>query len=724
MEQRIIIRHLGPENRVQEFSVDSLVEVTFGREESCSVQFVPGRDEMVSRRHARLTVANRNPLAIAFADLGSRNGTFVNHHRVEGQVLLNPGDRVQLGAGGPEFEVDVYPRSVPGETMITQDVPKRVQPGVTMPMPVMPPGPVQRMPPPPPPMRPPSTGSGARTAVLACGIGFAILGLALLGAWFMFANPKGNLSMKVYWQPDLITVAYKTYGNSEAASGKYWFAKSVIQNTGKGSLKNVRISYQIADYIPWTTPDEVAEILPGETVVFVYYPKFPSKITNIRTLTPATLEVKVESDNVVDSKPHIEKRDFEIRGVTEFAYTSMPQNEILTYYDVFDNAPLLASFVTDEDPVVKTFYAKVSEAYGGISTMDHFKDMVVMARSVYNYMVSLGMTYSGSKGVPESTGDVQSMVQSIRMPRDVIYGNSGLCIELALLWCSIAQAAGAHAYLILIPGHAFVILESGDGQKLPIECTGILGGSGGNMQAAVSFEAAVDYANKNLQKILSGSAPFQILDIRSYQAKGIRPPELESKDVAELSQLLDDRRHGAHRTVEYRPVANNGGGQTPPPAPRATDNGTQMRRWVAPNNSVAIVYPADWQVDSAAIARVRSILPGYAFAAADLSRHCSIEVAFFTAPNLQAALAQFGSALRQLGAAANLGSVQQVNIGGRAVAMFPLTVSGGGTVFAGRLIMAPVRGGFVLIDSTAAQPGAANWQPIMDNMLSRIQFGS
>jgi serine protease Do len=46
-------------------------------------------------------------------DLGSRNGTYVNTQRVSGRVKLMPGDIVQLGPGGPEFEfyVDPLPRA-------------------------------------------------------------------------------------------------------------------------------------------------------------------------------------------------------------------------------------------------------------------------------------------------------------------------------------------------------------------------------------------------------------------------------------------------------------------------------------------------------------------------------------------------------------------------------------------------------------------------------------
>lgn len=733
MEQRIIIRHLGSDSRVQEFPVSSLVEVTFGREESCSVNFGAGRDEMVSRRHAKLSITNREPLSLVFADLGSRNGTFVNHQRIEGAVLLNPGDRVQLGAGGPEFEVDVFPRPDTKEVTITQDVPTRVQPAVTMPMPVMqppPPGPVQRMGPPPhmPPKKSPQPSGSGRTLVLVAGILLAVLGVALLGSWFAFGSPKGNLSMKVYWQQNIMPVAYKTYGNPAAAGGKYWFAKSVLQNTGKGSLKNVRISYQVADYINWTTPDEVAEILPGETVVFVYYPKFPSKVTDIRTVTPATLEVKVECDNNVDAKTHIEKRDFQFRGVTEFAYTSMPDNEIVTYYDQEDNDPLLASFVTDEDPVVKMFYAKVSEASNGIDIQAQSKGMIEMCASVYNYMLSLGMTYSGAKGVPDVSGDVKTLVQSIRMPREVIIGNSGLCVELALLWCSIAQIAGAKARLVMIPGHAYAIIIAGDGSYIPIECTGINWDPKHGVGGRMDFVEAVKFAQQEMQEL--PNKPHVILNMEYYQGLGIRPPELDKVDLDELGRQLDDRRHGVRRPPVQMAYNNNNGGAAPPrppnpaPSPRPNDTGMQMRSWTAPNNALSVVYPVDWQVNGDAIAAVRRILPGYAFAAADVSRHCSIDVAFFTAPNLQTVLNQYSSALSQMGARANLGAPQQMSIGGRQVALFPITVSGQGGTFSGRLMIAPVRGGYALVGTTAMQPGAAQWQQLMDFMMSRIQFGA
>jgi hypothetical protein len=42
-------------------------------------------------------------------DLNSRNGTFVNKQRIVGSSVIGPGDLVQFGAGGPEFEFTIDP---------------------------------------------------------------------------------------------------------------------------------------------------------------------------------------------------------------------------------------------------------------------------------------------------------------------------------------------------------------------------------------------------------------------------------------------------------------------------------------------------------------------------------------------------------------------------------------------------------------------------------------
>ena len=73
--------------------------VLIGRDPEAQFRMDPNLDRLVSARHARL---DREGDGWVLTDLGSRNGTFVNGARVEGACRLRPGDRVQLGRGGPK----------------------------------------------------------------------------------------------------------------------------------------------------------------------------------------------------------------------------------------------------------------------------------------------------------------------------------------------------------------------------------------------------------------------------------------------------------------------------------------------------------------------------------------------------------------------------------------------------------------------------------------------
>lgn len=728
--QSIVIRHMvDGQTRAEEFPVDSLVELMCGREPSCQLHFDSTEADVVSRRHAKLVVVSRSPLAVNLMDLGSSNGTFVNGQRIQGEIRLSPGDRVQLGIGGPQFQYDVYP---PPETRVVlpQEPETRTVIPPTMPHPL----PVERVYPPiPPPRHTGAPSPATRKILLLAGLALIAVGLLMAGAWTAFNRLGGKLSTRIYFQKTVMTVAYKAYGNPEAESGKYWFAKVVLQNTGKGSIRNVKVSYQVPDYIAWTTPDEAQEILPGETVVDPFYPKFPSKVTNIRTRTPSQLEIKIDYDDGSGHHTVTEKRDFEFRGVTEFEYTSLPASEIVNWYDMHDNDPLIAAYVTDEDPVVKTFYAKISESCGGVTIISTVKQISDFGKCVYDYMVSLGMTYSGAKGVPENIGDVRSTMQSIRLPREVIYGDSGLCIELSLLWAAVAQAAGIKADIVMIPGHAFPILVAG-GHLVPVEATGI-GGEAANMPHGkiLNFFEANDFAVKELSCAMArpdcppefrspASGVYEILDISDFQSKGIRPPELADKDLTELTKLLDDlRAHHGHRPA-VQMVAQTQPAPAPAPAAPARQSGVNV--WRDPGGRIAVPFPSSWMVNSQAIATIRQVLPGYAFAASDPAHRAALDVCFFNVPNIQTVFRQYDYALKRFNLSVRIGQLQQSTIGGRTVATTPLTLSGSGSSSTGFIYIAPVGTGFVMVGVTAAQPGAEQYLPVLTSIGAGLRFGN
>lgn len=110
--QRIIIRHLtgSKANQVEEFPLNHFNEVIFGRDPSSSVKYDPDRDDLVGRQHAKIAPDPKDATQFIVSDLNSRNGTYVNKQRITDPARIVPGDVIQLGPGGPEFQFDLEPR--------------------------------------------------------------------------------------------------------------------------------------------------------------------------------------------------------------------------------------------------------------------------------------------------------------------------------------------------------------------------------------------------------------------------------------------------------------------------------------------------------------------------------------------------------------------------------------------------------------------------------------
>ena len=109
--ERVILRHLkgSKASQLEEFPLQHFVELTIGRDPTSGIRFDPEKDDLVGRQHARITRDASDPYRFRLQDMNSRNGTFLNKLRVVGDMPLQPGDVIQLGAGGPELQFDLDP---------------------------------------------------------------------------------------------------------------------------------------------------------------------------------------------------------------------------------------------------------------------------------------------------------------------------------------------------------------------------------------------------------------------------------------------------------------------------------------------------------------------------------------------------------------------------------------------------------------------------------------
>jgi len=108
---RIVLKHLSGSkaHQSEEYPLDAARDLLVGRDTAAQVRFDADRDDLVGRQHARILQDPGDAYKFSLVDLNSRNGTFINKQRIVGTATLTPGDVVQLGPGGPEFEFTIDP---------------------------------------------------------------------------------------------------------------------------------------------------------------------------------------------------------------------------------------------------------------------------------------------------------------------------------------------------------------------------------------------------------------------------------------------------------------------------------------------------------------------------------------------------------------------------------------------------------------------------------------
>jgi hypothetical protein len=537
-------------------------------------------------------------------------------------------------------------------------------------------------------------------------IGAVILvlaGIALLAAGIFSGASPGKLA----WDPPvvrktLMSFAYKVYANPEVAGGRYFLSKVVLKNTGAGPIRDLAVSYQVPDYIPWTTPEVTTALPAGSTLVQVFYPKFTDKVSRLANQTTATLEIKLQwrERDGGPLKEEVLRDNFTLLGVNEVQYSDLANEDIATWYDSWTLAQFIVCMVTPNDPVVKEYAAAITERTGGsmAGATRSPQDVVELMKGTYEYMVATGMRYAGAKGVPEKIGGETKLVQTVRLPRDVILSNNGLCIELAILWASIMDQLGCESYIVMLPGHAFTIVMA-EGQMFPIECTAITPKAVGS-EKSVPFAQAVKMAADEFQKE-ELKIPYSV---RQLQVAGYASPELPDIDIEKIKNILASRNRSA-APAPAQTVAPQG---QEPLAPTAG-----LVQYVHPRGLISFGYPQYWQMRQA-VPRI-----GNTFAAGDLNTQTNVQL--YEVPNVndpRAAMNLIVQAIGRLGAQV---SVEDTEAQGN-VFFFQGSTAGPGGYFHWLGVFRAVPGGVIGITVGAPQAAFDANRALFNQIISTVHF--
>jgi hypothetical protein len=369
--------------------------------------------------------------------------------------------------------------------------------------------------------------------ILVMASGAALILLSLLGGGRAVSD---DLTLKINPANYIMPAAYKVYANPDVLGGRYNLFRAVLKNEGRHTVSNLKVEYRIPKYIDeWTEATAPRYVLPGQSVVAMACPAFDRDITQKNSQSREKAEIRITFGDKKHPEEISESFSFTMMAAQDFAYTDMPATEIASLGDMFENCALAACFVTAEDPVIQYYTSRIQqrllqgEAAGVANTEEQ---CVRFMMGIYEATRRSEMVYSSTSGVPSNTGDVATAVQRIRLPRDVVSGNTGLCIELSFLYASVMRNAGMNPVIYLVPGHAFPGFHL-NGKYYAIEATGI-GGAG--IGGTASVEQALQHGMKELeatfQAVQQGREGYYLLDVNALYQAGIIPMELRDDDFA------------------------------------------------------------------------------------------------------------------------------------------------------------------------------------------------
>ena len=333
---------------------------------------------------------------------------------------------------------------------------------------------------------------------------------------------------------------HKVYSNPEALNGQYYLFKALITNNGNKTLEKVTMKYRIPGYIEWTELGTLGKMIPGQSAVVACYPTFDQKITEKTTESIEKVEIEVQWAGAPESDFVEEAFNFKMLSRNDFAYTSIPAAEIMSWGDMFDNGDLIACFVTPNDPIVKYYTQVVQQKVmkGEESVSGTTEGAVKFLLGLYEATRMSHMVYSSTKAVPQSLDDVSTLIQHVRLPREVISGNTGLCIELSTLYASVLSSVGLSPVIFFVPGHAYPGVKV-NGQYFAIESTGIGGeGLGGIASAEDAFKSGMDKLEVFIKAMQAGDPRYTLVDINEVNAVGVTSMNLDDNDF--LRKKVDD----------------------------------------------------------------------------------------------------------------------------------------------------------------------------------------
>jgi hypothetical protein len=251
-----------------------------------------------------------------------------------------------------------------------------------------------------------------------------------------------------------------------------------------------------------------------------------ASIARVKSNTPANLLLEYSYEDLSGKREQDEEsKRVVILGVNEYVFGNLLAGESFgTWQEEFNNAPLLAAWVSRNDGAVKEFAAMANRNAGGKGATQDDASAVAVLRALYDLLRANDFTYQHPPALDDKTVSFDvKRVQNVKFPRETLRDRSGTCIDLAILYAAMANAVGLEPHLALIPGHCFPVVRLPGGNLVGVETTGV---AGGVRFGSADFDRVLQVGIDELKKAADDGRLY-LIDLRTLWTRGVANPELE-----------------------------------------------------------------------------------------------------------------------------------------------------------------------------------------------------
>ena len=290
----------------------------------------------------------------------------------------------------------------------------------------------------------PSTFDHDYNASVQAAVGFEFLGGATLAFW------GANVAESAFTPVEPIRIKEARVKDVFPAMAKFYetnpFATISVENRGSQPVSKLRVKFEAKDIMDLPAESDVVDTIPpglGKSISL--NAAFNKAVFDVGRSEPKEIQGKLTIEYEIGSKKH--------EQVHTAAFTVYGRNAI-----VWDDMRKLASFVTPREDGVKTFAATVLTNSKQVSTVKSINNAAVL----FDALTAYGLTYVSDPSAPFSyfEGNAEA-VDTVNFPFETLRNKTGDCDDLTSLYASLLESAGIPTALVDVPGHVFVMFDSG-----------------------------------------------------------------------------------------------------------------------------------------------------------------------------------------------------------------------------------------------------------------------